>query len=263
MRIKILAFVIGIALSITFVTPAFAAYNAGYSNLKPAKLIVDPFAECTNAFQCNATFLVGDTVTFTGLFTGDEGRFIQDANINIYRITATGKQLIASAVTERDGTFKTTWQAQFIERKEAGETFKQQMREVSTIQAEFEGDSIYASTKSGKIVITVRIMDVITYVATDKKLYREGETALIFVNFIAGEIEGKNIRYGDFITPDTIKATYDLEPVQLSEKQIGSYTFVTPPLTIGHHQLLINPAKDGYNSSVGFITVQVSGFFGK
>jgi hypothetical protein len=70
-------------------------------------------------------------------------------------------------------------------------------------------------------------------------------------------------RYGDFIDPDRMTVFYDLQPVELSMKQVGSYTFVTPPLTLGHHQLMINPTKEGYNNRVGFVTIQVSGFFGK
>lgn len=67
----------------------------------------------------------------------------------------------------------------------------------------------------------------------------------------------------DFIDPDSIRVTYDGAPVELSKKKQDSYTFVTPSLTVGHHQLVINAAKGGYNTTVGFITVQVSGFFGK
>ena len=263
MRIKFLALAISIALLSTFIAPVFATHMGGHPKLKTTQLTVDPLPECTNAFQCNATFLSGDIVTFTGILTDDTGRFVRDAKINIYSFTATEMQLLASAVTERDGTFKTTWKAQFMGTKFGGETFKQQINEVLTIFAKFEGDNKYAPSQSGRIVITVKIKDMITVAATDKKLYKEGEAALVFANFIEAEIEGKNIEYGNFIDPDSMRATYDGEPVELSKKKSGSYTFVTPPLTVGHHQLVINPAKEGYNNRVGFITVQVSGFFGK
>jgi hypothetical protein len=94
-------------------------------------------------------------------------------------------------------------------------------------------------------------------------LYKEGDIALIVVNFIEIETEGRHIEYGDFIDPDIIRVTYDNGIVDLSQKKTGSYIFFTPPLTVGHHQLVINAAKEGYNNRVGFITVQVSGFFGK
>ena len=263
MQIKLLALVISVVLLSTFIVPAFAAHMGGHPKPKATQLTVDPLPECTNAFQCNATFLAGDIVTFTGILTDSNGKFVRDAKINIYSFTATEMQLLTSAVTGRDGTFKTTWKTQFMETKLAGETFKQQISEVLTIFAKFEGDDKYAPSQSGKIVITVKIKDMITIAATDKKLYRKGDAALVFVNFIEAEIEGRNIKYGNFIDPDSMRATYDNEPVELSKKKTGSYTFVTPPLTVGHHQLVINPAKEGYNNRVGFITVQVSGFFGK
>jgi len=263
MQIKFLALITGIILLSTFIAPAFAVHIGGHPRLKATQLILDLPSECTNMLQCNATFLAGDTVTFTGILTDSTGRFVPDVKINIYSFTATDAQLLASAVTERDGTFKTTWKAQFTSKKVIGETFKQRINEVLTIFAKFEGDAKYAPSQSAKIIITVKIKDMITVVATDKKLYKKGDIALIFVNFIEAEIEAKNIRYGNFIDPDNMRVTYDNEPVQLSKKKTGSYTFVTPPLTIGHHQLIINPAKEGYNNRVGFITVQVSGFFGK
>jgi len=262
MQIKLLALAIGIVLLSTFIAPVFATHMGGH-RLKATQLTVDPLPECTNMFQCNATFLAGDTVKFTGVLTDSAGRFVPDAKINIYSFTATDIQLLTSAVTERDGTFKTTWKTQFTGTKVAGETFKQQISEVLTIFAKFEGDDKYAPSQSGKIVITVKIKDLITVAATDKKLYREGDTALVFVNFIEAEAEGRNIKYGNFIDPDSMRVTYDNEPVQLSKKKTGSYTFVTPPLTVGHHQLVITPAKEGYNSRIGFITVQVSGFLWK
>ncbi|MEM2761114.1 MAG: hypothetical protein QXU32_13450 [Nitrososphaerales archaeon] len=247
----------------TLLVPASATYVIGYPKLKPTKLMLDPLPECKNDLQCNATFLPGHTITFTGMLTDSDERFIPDATINIYRFVGTQMHLLTSAVTERDGTFEARWQTQFMDQKVAGETFKQQMREVSTLFAKYEGDETYAASQSGKIVITVRTMDLLTHVATDKKLYRSGENALIFINFIEIETSARNINYGKFVDPSVIRVTYDGETVELSRKKEGSYVFITPPLTAGHHQLIINPAKEGYNSNVGFITVQVSGFFGK
>jgi hypothetical protein len=184
--------------------------------------------------------------------------------VNIYRFEATEMPLLASATTDVDGTFETTWEAQFIEKKTVGETFKQQLSQVITLFAKFEGDETYTASQSGKMIITVKIIDMITIVATDKTLYRQGDTALIFVNFVEADFDGRHVDYGDFIDPDEMRVTYDGTAVaELSKKKVGSYTYVTPPLTVGHHQLLINPTKDGYNNRVGFVTVQVSGFFGK
>ena len=264
MRVELVALLTGILLLGTFTMPAFAAYVAQPPKTKPTQLALDPLAECENLFQCNAEFLAGYTVTFTGILTDNAGKFIPDATVNIYVFTATNIQLLTSAVTDVDGTFRTSWEAQFTETKSVGETFKQQINQVLTLFAKFEGDETYSASQSGKMVITVKIKDMITVVATDKKLYREGETALIFVNFIEADFEGRSVEYGDFVDPDNMRVTYDsIQSIELSKKKTGSYTFVTPPLTVGHHQLLINPAKDGYNNRVGFITVQVMGFFGK
>lgn len=263
MQIKFLALVMGVILLSTFIAPSFATHIGGHPRLKVTQITLDLPAECTNMMQCNATYLPGDTVTFTGILTDATGRFVGDAKVNIYSFIGMDSQLLTSAVTERDGTFKATWQAQFLGKKVIGETFKQRINEVLTIFAKFEGNDKYAPSQSAKIVITVKIKDMLTVVATDKKLYKEGELAVIFVNFIEADIEGKNIRYGGFIDPNSMRVTYDNEPVLLSKKKAGSYTFITPPLTIGHHQLVINPAKDGYNNRVGFVTVQVSGFLWK
>lgn len=263
MNVSLSVLLIGIILFIMFTTPAFAAYNINPPKLKTTQLTIDPLAECTNDFQCNATFLVGDTVTFTGLLTDSDGKLLRDMKINIYRFVGTEIQLLTSTVTDIDGTFKATWQTRFLDKKVAGETFTQKIQEVSTIFAKFEGDEKYASSQSNKFVITVKILDFMVHVATDQKLYRAGNSALVFINFIEVDRDGKNIRYGNFIDPDTIVATYDGKIVQLEKKKQGSYSFITPALTIGHHQLLVNPSKEGYNSNAGFITVQVSGFFGK
>ena len=164
--------------------------------------------------HCNAKFLVGEVVAFRGILTDIIGSFISNATIKIYKITATDTKLLTSAVTERDGTFRTAWESRFLDKKESSETFKQQLLEVFTIFAKFESDDEYEPASSDKMVITVKIKDVLTYVATDKKLNMKGEIALIFVNFI--EIRGKNTRYGRFIDPDRIIVTYDNQPIQVS-----------------------------------------------
>ncbi len=262
MSTKLLSLLLCIMFSASLITTAYGSYVIG-STKTLTLLSLDELPECINAVQCDATFLAGDSVTFTGLLLDADENFIRDAKVNIYRVEGMEMHLLTSAVTERDGTFKATWNATFMGKKFAGETFKKQIDELSTVFARFEGDDKYATSQSNKMVMTVKVMDVTTHVATDKKVYQEGESALIFINFIETGTSGEKIRYGNFVSPDTIRAAFDQEAVELSEKKEGSYTFVTPPLTIGHHQLVINPAKEGYNTSAGFITVQVSGFLWK
>jgi len=247
----------------SILAPVFGNHIGGHPRLVPTSLVLDQLPECTNSVQCNATLLAGDIVTFTGALTDNQGEFISDAQVNIYRFTATSMQLLASTITERDGTFKTTWTTQFLDKNRAGETFYQQISEVLILFAKFESDNRYTTAQSDKMMITIKIKDMITVAATDKLLYRSGDIATIFVNFIEMDDSSEKMRYGSFVEPYNMRVTYDNEAVHLSKKKLGSYTFITPPLTVGHHQLMINPTREGYNSSLGFITVQVSGFFGK
>lgn len=218
--------------------------------------------ECINTIQCNAPFVVGSNATFTGILTDVGGTGIPDAEINIYRLSSTNTELLTSALTADDGSFEATWKTRFFENKPVGETFTKVIDEPLTIFVRFEGDDNYASSQSGKIIIIVKLKDMITLAASDKKEYGEGEQALIFVNFIEMDNRASD-RYCDFIDPDSMTVFYNLRPVELEKKTLGSYTFITPPLKLGHHQLMINPTKEGYNNRVGFVTVQVSGFFGK
>jgi len=247
----------------TFTLPAFANHMGGHPKPKVTQITLYPFPECTNAFQCNARFFAGDEITFTGILVDSSDRGVPKVNVNIYRFLPTELKLLASAVTERDGTFEVKWKAQFFDTKTAGETFKQQINEIFTVYAQFDGDSNYTASRTGKQIFTVTIKDMFTLVATDKKLYRQGDSALVFVGFVEAEVREDGFTLGDFIDPDSIRATYDNEPVQLIKKKTGSYVFTTPALTVGHHQLIINAEKAGHNNHVGFVTVQVSGFFGK
>ncbi|MFQ5941399.1 MAG: hypothetical protein ACE5KA_06860 [Nitrososphaerales archaeon] len=262
MQIKFLALILGIFLLTSIITPAFANHLVGHPKPKPSLLSLDLLPECINTLQCNAPFVVGSIVTFTGILTDEGGTGLPDAEINIYRLSSTTTKLLTSTVTTDDGSFEATWKARFFENKPVGETFTKVIDEPLTIFVRFEGDDNYGSSQSGKIIIIVKLKDMITLVASDKNLYGEGDQAVIFINFIEMDNRASD-RYGDFIDPDSMTVFYDLEPVELSKKKLGSHTFITPPLTVGHHQLMINPTKEDYNNRAGFVTVQVSGFFGK
>ncbi len=139
-------------------------------------------------------------------------------------------QLLASTITELDGTFNTTWTTQFLDKNRAGETFDQQISEILILFAKFEGDNRYATAQSDKMMVTIKIKDMITVAATDKLLYQSGNIAIIFVNLIEMDDSSEKIRYGNFVEPDNMRVTYDNETVHLSKKKLGSYI----PLLLHH-----------------------------
>jgi len=250
-----LLFVAAVLLS-TFTLPAFA--NHAVAKPKPTQITLDPFSECKNVMQCNAQLFTGQEITFSGILLDNSGIAIPDANVNIYLLMATELKPLASAVTSKDGTFEVQWVTKFFDNKSIGESFKQQVSEGFTVYAQFEGDSKYTESRSGKLVFTVSTKSMFTFVATDKTVYKKDTAALISVNFLDGELKEDGLALNDFIDPDTIRASYDNIPVELSKKKTGSYVFMTPPLELGHHQLFINADKEGHNNRVGFVTVHVS-----
>ncbi len=240
----------------TFTLPAFA--NHAGSKPKPTQITLDPFAQCENMMQCNAHLFSNDEITFSGILTDTSGTGISSANVKIYLLTATSLIPLVSTATSQDGTFEVIWVAKFFDKKTVGETFKQQVTEGFTIYAQFEGDSKYTASRSGKLVFTVSTKSMFTFVATDKIVYKKDTAALISINFLDGELKEDGLTLNDFIDPDTIRASYDNIPVELSKKKTGSYVFMTPPLNLGHHQLMINADKEGHNNRVGYVTVHVS-----
>ena len=170
MIIKLLILAISIIPLNSILAPVFANHIGGHPKLVPTSLVLDQLPECTNSVQCNATLLVGHIVTFTGALTDNQGEFISDAQVNIYRFTATSMQLLASTITELDGTFNTSWTTQFLDKNRAGETFDQQISEVLILFAKFESDNRYATAQSDKMMVTIKIKDMITVAATDKLL---------------------------------------------------------------------------------------------
>jgi hypothetical protein len=249
--------VVAVLLS-SFTLPAFANHMGGHVKPKPTQLTLDLFAECENMMQCNAQLFSGQEITFSGLLTDDRGAGVAGGDVNIYLFTATDLKSLASAVTNQDGTFEVNWVATFFDKKPVGETFKQQITEGFTVFAQFEGDGKYIESRSGKLIFTVSTKSMFTFVATDKLVYKQDAAALITVNFLDGELKEDGLTLNDFVDPDTIRASYDNIPVELNKKKTGSYVFMTPPLNLGHHQLMINAEKEGHNNRVGFVTVHVS-----
>lgn len=245
-----------------FTLPAAASHMANPRTPEVTQIVLYPFQQCTNTVQCNARLLSGEQIIFSGILIDSTNGGVPNAKVNIYRFLSTELQPLVSTTTNADGTFEVQWQAQFFDKKLAGATFKQQITESFTVYAQFDGDDKHAPSRSGKFVFTVTTKDIFTFVETEKNVYSEKNSALVFINFVAADLREDGFSLGGFIDPDSIGASYDNHPVELSKKKTGSYVFTTPPLTSGHHQLVINAQKAGHNSHVGFVTVHVSGFYG-
>ncbi len=164
----------------TFTLPAFANHT-GYTKPKFTQITLYPFTQCANTLQCNARLFVGEEVTFSGMLADESGKGIPDLNVNIYHFMATELKVMASAVTNEDGTFEVNWMSQLFDKKMIGETF--------TIYAQFEGDERYAPSRSGKQVFTVMVKDMLTYAETDKNSYKEDMAAFIVINFVEGLVK--------------------------------------------------------------------------
>ncbi|MEM2759441.1 MAG: hypothetical protein QXW73_01440, partial [Nitrososphaerales archaeon] len=163
---------------------------------------------------------------------------------------------IASGVTGIDGEFDLTWTAQFTPAAKAHtDVTKKFLKETVVFFAQFDGDDTYAEARTGKQTATIKANQLFTSVNAEKRVYGPGESALIFLGFIDSNDQ--------FVDPDSIRVLYDDQELKVEKKKEGSYTVVTPSLTVDHHQVLVIPQKEGYNIENGFLTVQVSGFFGK
>ena len=212
---------------------------------------------CVNDMTCGASFLVGDTVTFSGTLTTEDGTPIPGAEISIIKLVPTPELVtIASGVTGIDGAYDLSWTAEFTPRETVStDVLKKFLDENVALFAQFEGDENYAEKRTGKLTATIKANQVFTSVNSEKRVYGPGQSALIFIGFIDSNDQ--------FVDPDSIRVLYDDQEVQVEKKKTGSYTVMTPTLTVDHHQVIVIPKKEGYNIETGFITVQVSGFFGK
>jgi len=212
---------------------------------------------CMNDLSCGAVFLVGETVRFTGQLTDEEGTPIPGAVINIVQLLAKpATVVVASGVTGIDGDYDLTWTAEFTPTEKAfDDILKKDLTETVVFFAQYDGDDTYSSARTGKVTATVKANQIFTSVNAEKRVYGPGDSALIFLAFIDSNDE--------FVDPDSIRVLYDDQELKVEQKKTGSYTVVTPSLTVDHHQVIVMPVKEGYNIENAFITVQVSGFFGK
>lgn len=195
----------------------------------------------------------GQQVTLSGSVMSADGEPVTDGEVNVYLLTSDPKLIVvASGVTGLEGSYEIVWDVKLLTRERVLTDVTQKMdTQVASLFIQFEGNDRFASSKTSKTTITIDVNSVFTFVNTDKKVYNEGESALVFINFIDEDDE--------FLDPDSINANFNLNPIadQLEQKQVGSYTYTTPPLQRGHNQITIVPAKEGYNIEAEAVTITV------
>lgn len=205
----------------------------------------------------------GDQVTLTGMLTTADGEPINQVPVNIYLLTSEPQLILAATgVTGIEGTFEVVWDVQLIPFERAHmDVTKSFDTQVVSLFAQFDGDENFASSKTGKTTVTIEVNSLKTFVSTDKKIYRNGETAVVFLAFVDSDDE--------FVDPDSMNANFNLQPVadQLEKKKVGSYTYITPPLHEIYNQFSLVPTKEGFNIQTEVITITVqpeasSGSFG-
>ncbi|MFQ5970576.1 MAG: hypothetical protein ACE5J2_08810, partial [Nitrososphaerales archaeon] len=195
----------------------------------------------------------GDEVTFNGVLTTEEGESIPEADINIIKFTPKPEQVvIASGVTGIDGDFELSWTAQLTETEKAPQDVTGKMlSETVVIYADFAGNDQFSASRSGKNTAVIQANEINTSVNSDKNLYTQGQSALVFLAFIDNK--------DNFVDPDSLRVVLNDQEVEVEKKKAGSYTLTIPSLPKEHMQLFVIPKKAGYNLENGFLTLIVDG----
>ena len=86
---------------------------------------------------------------------------------------------------------------------------------------------------------------------TDKQVYREGERAMLFIGFVDANDK--------FINPDSMDVGFNILPFDrtLEKKKLGSYTYMTPPLTSNDHHITLVLQKEGHNIQTETVNIIV------
>jgi len=208
---------------------------------------------CTNTVTCNANWLVGDQVTLSGTLTDSDGNPVKNAQINIIKLIPKPELVvIASGVTGIQGDFSLTWTADITSVEKAmQDVTRKKLTENVAIYADFAGNDQYAPSRSPKSTAIIQADELRAYVNSDKNLYKQGDSALVFIAFLDSSDK--------FVDPDSIRVVVNDQVVQVDKKKTGSYTLTLPNLPREHTQLSVQPKKEGYNLKTGFLTIIVEG----
>lgn len=218
-----------------------------------ATVIEMEMSGCTNSVTCNAHFLVGDEVTFEGVLTTADGEPVRDAEINIIKFIPKPAQIaIVSGVTGIDGDFNISWTAEFTDTEKAPQDVTAKMlTENVVIYADFAGNDEFDASRSAKNTAIIGANGVSTFVNSDRNLYNQGDSAVIFMAFVDSN--------DNFVDLDSLRVVLNDEVVDVERKKTGSYTLTIPNLPKEHTQLFVIPQKAGYNAENGFLTLIVAG----
>lgn len=233
----------------TLFTTSTATTSSAFG-VRTSPILTFEMSGCTTTVACNASFFVGDIVTFSGSLTAADGRPLSGAIVKIVNLSPKPELItVASGVTGIDGEFQLQWIAQLSQGKVVGDATKQFLAETVVFFAQFDGNEEFSPARSAKQVATIRANQLFTFINSDKRVYNPGESALIFINFV----DAKN----QFIDPDAVRVTFDNSEVKVEKKKIGSYVLMVPALSFQHHQVIVIPGREGYNVGTGFLTIQV------
>ena len=249
--IPVIAVFAGLSLLLTMVSiDAFASVT---DKRMATNILLGQIEECQNSMQCNAKVFTGDIVKFTGMLTDRSGNPVRDKEVKIITLIPTPELvLLTSAITDDDGIFTAEWTAKFSKQKAAFQDVTRKFKSDSfEVFAEFTGDEANGPSRSNKFSITVTVNTVSTMLNSDKTLYNEGDTVVIFVAFLDSNDE--------FVDPESIHSTWNNQFIKLEKKKVGSYTFTIENLVKQHHQVVVVPEKQGFDASTAFLTIIVAG----
>ena len=232
---------------------ALAVSGTSFAAKQKASVLSMEMSGCTNSMTCNADFLVGDEITFDGVLTTADGEPIRGAEISIVKLIPKPEIIvIASGVTGIEGDFSLSWTTEFTEIEKAPQDVtKKIFQENVAIFAQFEGDDQYMASRSAKNTAVIHANAIDTFVNSDKNLYTQGQSAIVFMAFVDSNDE--------FIDPDSIRVVLNDQEVEAEKKKTGSYTLEIESLPKEHTQLFVIPKKDGYNLENGYLTIIVDG----
>ena len=239
---KIAVVLMGVMLVMSTV---LAVSNTSFAAKQKATVLSMEMSGCTNSMTCGASFLIGDEVSFNGVLTTAEGEPIRGAEINVIKyIPKPELVVIASGVTGIDGDFQLSWAAEFTQMEKAPQDVTGKLLDENVaIYADFAGNDQYMASRSAKNSAVITANGIDTFVNSDKNLYSQGQSAIVFMAFVDSNDQ--------FVDPDTLRVVLNDQEVEVEKKKEGSYTLTIDGLPKEHTQLFVIPKKAGYNLENG------------
>ena len=184
--------------------------------------------------------VTGDEVVFSGALTDWSGNGLLGQTVRIEEERATGPNILATAITDENGAFVTTWLADLDNPAKD---------RIMSISATFAGDGQYTASKSSRVGMKVAIQTMNVSIKLDKRFYFNGDSAVFTIRFASPR--------GELFDPETFRAIYDGMTVSLEREDEGIYKFRTPMLAPPKHTLQLIAEKHGYRIFTDAITFDV------